>query len=153
LRQALREMDANRDEMRTRDLEVVRRKRLEADSLVSVPSLNEHIASVEGIAERYGDDEEFQNESRMLRARLHTVALTEAAPPVTEPRHLREKASSAKKSRGMPPLLLTGVAAVLLAAVGAWLWHRAALRKPPARALTASPPFVDVTVRSTPAGA
>ncbi|HVW76481.1 MAG TPA: protein kinase [Alloacidobacterium sp.] len=81
LRLVLREIGASRNEQRTRDLEVIRRKRLEADTLATVPLLNEQIASVEQIANRYGDDEEFQKESRMLHARLHTIAATTAEEP------------------------------------------------------------------------
>ncbi|MCU1224426.1 MAG: serine/threonine protein kinase [Edaphobacter sp.] len=154
LRQALREMDASRDELRTRDLEVVRRKRLEADSVVSAPSLHDHIASIEGIAGRYGDDEEFQNESRMLRARLRTMAATTAQPATSSMwDHVQEKVTSIKRSRKMLPVLFAGVAVLVLAITGALLWHRATANKPSARALATPPSSMDVTVRSTPAGA
>ena len=160
LRQMLREMDASRNELRTRDLEVVRRRRLEADSLVSVPSLNEHIASVERIAERYQGDEEFQNESRMLRARLHTIAATAAQPAaLAGPAHARPEPASPQgsesKVRKKPfPIVVAAIAAVLVFIVGgALLWHRAAVHARPAPALAASSALSDVTVRSTPAGA
>ncbi|WP_165419986.1 protein kinase domain-containing protein [Edaphobacter modestus] len=154
LRQALREMDTSRDELRSRDLEVVRRKRLEADTLVSVPSLHEHIASVEGIAERYRDDEEFQNESRMLRDRLHTIAVPTAQPTASSgPDAALKKTTSIKQSRKLLPAFSIGATTLLLMIVGAFLWHRAASHKPPAQASIASPVLPDVTVRSTPSGA
>ncbi len=154
LRLALREMDTSRDEMRSRDLEVVRRKRLEADTLISVPSLHEHIASVESIAERYRDDEEFQNESRLLRDRLHTIAETKAQPTASsEPGLVPKKTTSIKQGRKLLPAFFLGTVILLLMIVGAFLWHRAASRKPYAQALVASPVLPNVTVRSTPSGA
>src|SRR6185437_377990 len=57
------------------------------------------------------------------------------------------------ENKKMLPMLLIGVAALLFIVAGVWLWHRAASRGRSVRALAASPAFVDVTVRSTPAGA
>ncbi|MDE1178241.1 MAG: protein kinase [Edaphobacter sp.] len=152
LRQALREMDTSRDEMRSRDLEVVRRKRLEADTLVSIPSLHEHIASVEGIAERYRDDEEFQNESRMLRDRLHTIAVTTVPPPVSSvPTAVQENVTSIKQIKKLLPVFSIGAAALLLVILCVFLWHRPASHKQDAPVAPIVPP--DVTVRSTPSGA
>ncbi|HEY4047915.1 MAG TPA: protein kinase [Acidobacteriaceae bacterium] len=162
LRQMLREIDASQKELRNRDLEVVRRRRLEADSLVSMPSLNEHMASVERIAERYSGDEEFQNESHMLRARLHTIAATaaqqESAPLAPGP--AKREATSAKgranKRIGkLLPALAAGVAVILLGLGGALTWRKAASRAQPAPAFAVppAPALVDFTIRSNPAGA
>jgi serine/threonine protein kinase len=154
LRQALREMDASRDEQRTRDLEVVRRKSLEADSLVSAPSLHEHMASIEGIAGRYGDDEEFQSESRMLRARLHTMAGTTAQSAASSTwDQPGETVTSIPRSRKRLPALFTGIAVLTLAIAGALLWHRTAANKSSVQAIATPHSLMDVTIRSTPAGA
>jgi serine/threonine protein kinase len=160
LRQMLREMDASRNELRTRDLEVVRRRRLEADSLVSLPSLHEHIASVERIAERYGDDEEFQKESRILRARLHTIAGTAAQqapsplPERTQRKTTSSHASKDKESKRPRPAIIAAIVVLAVLVIGgALLWRRATLHASPTPALAASSALTDVTVRSTPAGA
>ena len=159
LRQMLHEMDASRNELRTRDLEVVRRKRLEADSLVSVPSLNEHVASVEQIAGRYQGDEEFQNESRMLRARLHTIAATFPQQPVPplETRNGNKQASTTESgkfgSRKLLYAVVGCVAAILLIAVCALLWRRASGHSQTMSATAEGPMLSAVTIHSVPAGA
>ena len=129
LRQVLREMTASRSELRTRELEVVRRRRLEADTLESAPSIHEHLTSVERIAERYADDEEFQSEQRILRARLQTVAATTAEPTQSvsagpADAHLAPAAPTRRPKR----LWWAFAAAALLVAglVVASLWQRPA---------------------------
>lgn len=154
LRQALREMDTSRDEMRSRDLEVVRRKRLEADTLVSMPALHEHLASVEGIAERYRDDEEFQNESRMLHDRLHTIAVTAAEPAALSSLGPDLEKTIPIRRRRRLLLTLSIVGGVFLLMIGgAFLRHKA----PPRKAFVPTPIAVteprEVTVRSEPSGA
>jgi len=160
LRQMLHEMNASRNELRSRELEVVRRKRLEADSLMNLPSLNEHMASVEQIADRYRDDEEFQNESRMLRARLHTIAATVAQPQAPRPqtKSVKREANPAKRSInfGNKKHLYTAagaIAAILLLICGTLLWHRASAHAQITPALAATPLLAEVTIRSIPAGA
>jgi len=157
LRQMLNEMDASRIELRTRDLEVVRRKRLEADSLVSLPSLNEHLALVEQITDRYKDDEEFQNETRMLRARLHTIAAT-AVPQQQPPKPETKGATSVdwKKANETKKLLRAVIvsAAVLLVVIAVvLLWRKASAHARIASAVTAGSALTKLTIRSTPAGA
>ena len=161
LRQMLNEMDASRIELRTRDLEVVRRKRLEADSLVSLPSLNEHLALVEQITDRYKDDEEFQNETRMLRARLHTIAAT-AAPqrqaPKPETKNGRNGPTSVewKKTNETKKLLraiIISVAVLFVIIAVVLLWRKASAPARVASAITAGSALTKLTIRSTPAGA
>lgn len=170
LRQMLRELDVDRSEIRSRDLQIVRRKRLEAAASVSLPSLNEHVAAVEQIAERYRDDEEFQQESRMVRARLHTIAATiaPAQPPLsaTQPAAEEKRATlphwlkltpklhwlklAAKTPR---PVFVTaaGLAALLL--TGAFFWRHSSLQHHTSTAAAASVPlFIPVVVRATPRG-
>ena len=171
LQQMVREMGASRNELRTRDLEVVRRRRLEADSLASVPSLNEHVASVERIAERYGDDEEFQNESRMLRARLHTIVATvaQSASPSnfgnTKPETVSSKESKNPPKTSVPKtniwkdkkrlyMVIAGIAAVLLITAGLLIWRwKASHTQPTQVASAATPALVDIVIRSSPSGA
>ena len=74
LKEFLHEIEKDRSEVRSHDLEVVRRKRLEADHSADAPAISRQMDAVKRIAERYQDDEEFQNESRLLDARLQTVA-------------------------------------------------------------------------------
>ncbi len=159
LRQMLHEMAASRDELRVRDLEVVRRKRLEADSMETLPSLNEQIASVEQIANRYQGDEAFQNESRMLRARLHTIAMTapQSQPLPKETRSSKdiEKPIAEERTTGNRKLLqlvVAPLAAVLLLVIGALLWRSSGQAHAPALT-SAAPALTDVTIKSIPAGA
>lgn len=167
LRQMLRELDADRNEIRNRDLQVVRRKRLEADGSVSLPSLNEHVATVEQIAGRYKDDEEFQNESRMVRARLHTIAATVAAAPPTAVSPTPELVTWASntqiqnlptKSWKLPTLtsrfykLAAASAAAVLVVVGALLWHHYVSEKN-VSASVATPVLIAVSIHATPSGA
>jgi len=162
LRQMLNEIDASRIELRTRDLEVVRRKRLEADSIVSLPSLNEHLALVEQITDRYKNDEEFQNETRMLRARLHTIAATAAPqqqPPKPETKNGKKGSASVgwKKATIENKKLLRAViisVVVLFVGVAAVLtWRKASTHERIASAVTATSALTKLTIRSTPAGA
>ncbi len=160
LRQMLREMDTSRNELRARELEVVRRKRLEADNLESVPSLNEHMASVEQIADRYRGDEEFQNESRMLRARLHTIAATVDQPqsPLPQSQNIKQVAATIKRTinfRDKRQLYMAaGIIAAILIVVGSTLlWRSASAHPQITPALAATPVLAEVTIRSTPAGA
>jgi serine/threonine protein kinase len=162
LRQMLNEMDASRIELRTRDLEVVRRKRLEADSLVSLPSLNEHLALIEQITDRYKNDEEFQNETRMLRARLHTIAATAAPrqpPPKPETKNGKKGALSVAwkktniENKGLLRAVIISVA-VLLVVVAAVLLSRKTSGHPRiASAIPAGSALTKVTIRSNPVGA
>lgn len=153
LRQVLREMGASRNELRTRELEVVRRRRLEADTLESAPSIHGHLASVESIAERYGDDEEFQSERRILRERLQTIVATASEPEhsaVPEPAEAPPPAPAASM-RWPKYLWWTVAAAVLLVAglVAAALWKRpAGLTQKPASVLPSASP-VAFAVTST----
>jgi len=156
-RQMLREMAASRNELRIRDLEVVRRKRLEADSLVTLPSLNEQIASVEQIANRYQDDEEFQNESRMLRARLHTIAETAPQPPPL-PRETGSGRKAAQKERSygngkLLQVVATFLVAVFILVIGALLWRRMSTNARASMVTGAAPTLMDVSIQSIPVGA
>ena len=160
LRQMLHEMDTSRNELRARELEVVRRKRLEADSLVSVPSLNEHMASVEQIANRYRGDEEFQNESRMLRARLHTIAGTVARPqePPPQLQNIKQVAAAIKRTinfwdKRQLYTMASVMAAILLLIFSTFLWRRASAHPEITPALAATPMLAEVTIRSIPSGA
>ncbi|HEX4164001.1 MAG TPA: protein kinase [Bryobacteraceae bacterium] len=74
LREVLREIESSQDEVRNHDLEVIRRKRLEADGLMNGPSIYRHMDAAKRMADRYKDDEEFQEESRLLQTRLQTMA-------------------------------------------------------------------------------
>ena len=89
LQEMLRELDRNRSEVRSRDLELVRRKRLEADQLNDPPSVYKYIDEVERIAGRYADDVEFKRESHLIRERLRTIVGDQSEQPVVtkhEPR-------------------------------------------------------------------
>jgi len=162
LKQMLREMDASRNELRIRDLEVVRRKRLEADTMMSLPSLNEQVASVEQIADRYKDDEEFQNESRMVRARLHTIAATVATPPqqikLQKTGNAPRKETPVKKNifAGRERWLYSaaaGIAAAILFVTGALLWTRTKSSQQQDAGPAATSTLTDVSIHSTPEGA
>ena len=158
LRLVLREMDASRNEQRTRDLEVVRRKRLEADTLATVPLLHEQIASVDQIAYRYGDDEEFQKESSMLRARLHTIAATvaEEPPPFSSVNgNSKPPIATVRTIRGKPDRkqwLYASIGAAILLLIGtAFLWHRfSGAHK---AAIAAAPALAEYLIHAAPAGA
>jgi serine/threonine protein kinase len=158
LRQMLGEMGASRIEVRARDLELVRRKRLEADSLVSVPSLNEQLASVEQISERYKDDEEFENETRGLRARLHTIAAAapQEQPPERKTRNAGKEAPAVHGNRNIwnktpRRAVIAGAAVVLLVIACVFLWRKASAHAP----VTASAGngLAKLTIRSVPSGA
>jgi serine/threonine protein kinase/outer membrane protein assembly factor BamD (BamD/ComL family) len=169
VRQMLRELDADRTEIRNRDLQVVRRKRLEADGEVSLPSLNQHVAAVEQIAGRYKNDEEFQQESRMVRARLHTIAATVASQPPPEPATQMAAAPKSEKRRevraGLPKIapgklrgsvlfIAAGCGAVLLLVGGAIWWRKAFMQShAPGVAAVSAPALIPVSVSSTPQGA
>ncbi|WP_254063757.1 protein kinase [Granulicella sp. S190] len=148
LRKVLNEMDAGPVEIRTRALEAVRRKRLEEDSLVSAPSIQEHAASIERTADRYKEDEEFQVESRILRARLQTIATT--APENSAPS--REQHSVAvqlpKKANRRSSTLITGCIAAMLLAGVVLIWHKSHKRALPAQLASAT-----VNLRTVPVGA
>jgi serine/threonine-protein kinase len=163
LRQMLREMDASRTEQRTRDLEVVRRKRLEADTLVSSPSLNEQLALVEQIANRYGDDEEFQNESRLLRARLHTIAGTMSEPGTSQPyptvtRNGKPPAMvPAADGKNRTPnkqlyVVIGGAAAVLLLLIVVLLWHKTSTHQHKTAGIIAAPALAEYKIHAVPSG-
>jgi len=174
LRQMLREMDATRAELRDRDLQLVRRKRLEADGTASLPSFSEHAATVEQIAGRYKDDEEFQRESRMVRARLHTIAATVAQPspaPAPVATRIALTAIQARKWIGIrfrelssalvtapaaiPPNLsrllkvAAAPAAALLIIAGTLLWFRNGHPRP---APAAPVVLIPVSIHAAPAG-
>lgn len=170
LRQMLREADEGRVELRARDLEAVRRKRLHADTIDHLPSLDEHVAAVDQIAGRYKDDEEFQHESRRIRERLHTIAETMA--PVGEKKVAPELASgrgSRLISRKISPILpavrkiltnrgvriaaASAAGAILLVIAGSLLRHNTVVQGHPSGHRIGSPVLVDVLIRSTPAGA
>lgn len=161
LRQTLRELDASRNEQRTRDLEVVRRKRLEANTLATVPALHEQIASVEQIANRYGDDEEFQKESSMLRARLHTIAATVAEPqpnppvtkngkPPTAVLHTTHKSPSGKKQLY---IWIGSAAAILLLVFTVLLWRKSSASAHKAEKSAAAPAMTEYKIHAVPSGA
>jgi serine/threonine-protein kinase len=167
LRQMLRELDVDRNEIRNRDLQVVRRKRLEADGSLSLPSLNEHVASVEQIAGRYKDDEEFQNESRMVRARLHTIAATVATAPPAVSSPVTELAQAGSAQPRKPPAIslqlpaltsrfykfATAGAAAVLVVAGALLWLRYAPHaRTPAAVPVAAPVLAALSIHANPSG-
>lgn len=169
VRQMLREFDADRNEIRNRDLQVVRRKRLEADGSMSLPSLNEHVASVEQIAGRYKDDEEFQNESRLVRARLHTIAATygTASPVAVSPLHPSAQAGSAPlrglpgRSRQLPALksrfskIVASGIAIGLVSIGivVLLWrHHTSQSQALAHAQMAAPVLSAFSIHANPSG-
>jgi hypothetical protein len=74
LREVLREIESGQEEARQHDLEVVRRKRLEADQNLDGPTIYQQINSAKKLADRYKDDQEFQKESSLLQTRLQTIA-------------------------------------------------------------------------------
>jgi serine/threonine-protein kinase len=160
LRQMLQEVDAGRSAQRMRDLEVVRRKRLEADGLTTVPSLNQHIASAEQIARRYEDDEDFEKESRLLRARLQTIAATSApaaSRKTPEPRKLSIGSALRKRfadvgGRTRWYALAAGAAVLIGVTVFGLARHKQEARfASPVQA--ESRPSVPWKIRSSPAGA
>jgi serine/threonine-protein kinase len=164
LRQMSREMDASRTEQRTRDLEVVRRKRLEANTLVIGPSLNEQLALVEQIASRYGNDEEFQNESRMLRARLHTIAgiIGEAGesqphPQITgngkPPAMVQGTAQKNRTQNKQLYAVIGGATAVLFLVIVILLWRRTSAHPHRTAGIAAASALTEYKIHAVPSGA
>lgn len=158
LKQFLQNLDASRSERRGRDLNVLRRKRLEADSISDKKQLYATAASAEQIANSYQEDEEFQAESRMLKARLQTIVDVEPASPVTAPSPVLPVKPKAFVTPPVPArrsLLIVGAACasvVFLASLGLWAAHHKSSPKAQAPPIPASPSMVSVTIDAEPSG-
>jgi serine/threonine-protein kinase len=164
LKEFLSEVEQGRHELRTHDLEVVRRKRLEADHANDAPTICHQMDAVRRIVDRYKDDEEFQEESRLLDARLQTLPNSASAnhfpgEVTTVETHSISASPIASKQGAVPSssrtrrpahwIWMMGFASVLISiALGTWL-----LSGKPAPSLVAAGQHVRQTApRSSPFG-
>jgi tRNA A-37 threonylcarbamoyl transferase component Bud32/uncharacterized protein (UPF0335 family) len=148
LLQMQREVDVSRGELRTRSMEVARRKRLQADT----------VAAGVAAAERdspHGGSEKQESEFRTGRSRLHTIApaatQTAVLPVKSEDTASKSAAVNGSRSllhRKLLPVWIGVAACVLLGVIVFLVLHRAP-KSPPA--ITSS--LTEVNVHSTPSGA
>jgi len=165
LREVLREITNSRGDMRNRDLEVVRRKRLEADRLIDVPSITKHVDAVSKIARRYENDPEFEHESQLLKGRLQTIAGLDRhsdralsvpfdqPPPFPAPDLKLVQSGSNRQTRRKAAWSVLGLLLITVAIVVALHARKVPLSSPSHPLVP--PPLMRgaVTVRSTPFGA